>query len=151
VVNIALTEGLSTLRKSGSAVIHHTHTHEEPLDPKLGYQPNVTWFIGNIMTAMSEMIATFDNFREGDKTLLDRMLVWVTTDTGYAKMHALDNIPTLTIGGANGRIRTGQHIQTAGDPITRIGLTVQQAMGVQVNNWGADAMATSRTITEILA
>lgn len=151
VTNIALTEGLSTLRKSGNAVIHHTHTHEEPVDPKLGYQPNVTWFIQNIMTAMGDMIATFDGFREGDRTLLDRMLVWVTTDTGYAKMHALDNIPTLTVGGANGRIKTGQHIQTAGDPITRVGLTVQQAMGVPVNNWGADSMGTSRTITEIMA
>jgi len=151
VANIALTEGLSTLRKSGSAVIHHTHTHEEPVDPKLGYQPNVTWFIQNIMTAMGDMIATFDGFREGDRSLLDRMLVWVTSETGYAKMHALDNIPTLTVGGANGRLRTGQHIQTAGDPITRVGLTVQQAMGVPVNDWGADSMGTSRTITEIMA
>ncbi len=151
VANIALTEGLSTLRRSGNAVIHHTHTHEEPVDPKLGYQPNVTWFIGTIMSAMADMIATFDGFREGDRTLLDRMLVWVSTETGYAKVHSTDNIPTLTIGGANGRVKTGLHIATAGDPISRVGLTVQQAMGVPVNDWGSDTMATSRTITEILA
>ncbi len=151
VANIALTEGLSTLRRSGNAVIHHTHTHEEPVDPKLGYQPNVAWFIGNIMSAMADMIATFDGFREGDRSLLDRMLVWVTTETGYAKVHSTDNIATLTIGGANGRVKTGQHIQTAGDPITRVGLTVQQAMGVPVNSWGSDTLATSRTVTEILA
>jgi len=151
VANIALTEGLSTLRRSGNAVIHHTHTHEEPVDPKLGYQPNVTWFIGTIMGAMADMIATFDGFREGDRTLLDRMLVWVTSETGYAKVHSTDNIPTLTIGGANGRVKTGHHIQTAGDPITRVGLTVQQAMGVPVNSWGSDNLATSRTVTEILA
>lgn len=151
VANIALTEGLSTLRKSGDAVIHHTHTHEESVDPKLGYQPNVTWFIENIMTAMADMIATFDGFREGDRTLLDRMLVWVTTETGYAKVHSTDNIPTFTIGGANGRVRTGLHIPTAGDPITRVGLTVQQAMGVPVDSWGSDTMATSRTVTEVLA
>jgi hypothetical protein len=151
VANIALTEGLSTLRRSGDAVIHHTHTHEEPVDPKLGYQPNVTWFIGTIMTAMADMIATFDGFREGDRSLLDRMLVWVSSETGYAKVHSTENIPTMTVGGANGRVKTGQHIQTAGDPITRVGLTVQQAMGVPVNSWGVDGLATSRTVTEILA
>jgi hypothetical protein len=97
------------------------------------------------------MIATFDGFREGDRSLLDRMLVWVSTETGYAKVHSTDNIPTLTIGGANGRVKTGLHIPTAGDPISRVGLTVQQAMGVPVNSWGSDTMATSRTITEILA
>ena len=151
VVNIALTDGLSTLRKTGNAVIHHTHTHEEPVDPQLGYQPNVTWFIDKITTAMGDMIRTFDTVKEGDGTLLDRMLIWSTTDTGYAKVHSLDNIPTFTIGRANGRIKAGQHIQTAGDPITRVGLTVQQAMGVSVNSWGSETMATSRTITEIMA
>jgi hypothetical protein len=151
VVNIALTEGLSTLRRGGSAVIHHTHTHEEPIDPALGYQPNVTWFVENIVTAMATMIATFDGFREGDRTMLDRMLVWVTTDTGFAKIHALDNIPTLTAGNAGGKVKSGLHIQSAGDPITRVGLTVQQAMGAPINRWGTDGMATSKSVTEILA
>jgi hypothetical protein len=150
VANIAATEGLSTLHRAGDGVIHHTYTHEEQVDPQLGYQPRATAFIGDIVTAMADMIATFDGFREGDRTLLDRMLVWVSTETGYAKVHALDNIPALTIGGANGRIRTGQHVRTAGDPITRIGLTVQQAMGVPVGSWGTDSLQTSRSIAEIL-
>jgi len=132
-------------------VIHHTHTHEEPIDPALGYQPNVTWFVENIVTAMATMIATFDGFREGDGTLLDRMLVWVTTDTGFAKIHALDNIPTLTAGNAGGRVKSGLHIQSAGDPITRVGLTVQQGIGAPINSWGVDGMATSKSVTEILA
>jgi len=37
------------------------------------------------------------------------------------------------------------------DPITRIGLTVQQALGLQVETWGTRAMQTNRTITELLA
>jgi hypothetical protein len=151
VVNVALTEGLSTLHRAGSAVIHHTHTHEEPVDPTLGYQPNVTWFIDKIATAMGTMVETLDSYCEGDGTLLDRMLVWVTTDTGYAKLHALDNIPMLTAGRAGGIVKTGLHVRTAGDPVSRLGLTVQQAVGVPVNSWGSDSMETSKTITEILA
>ena len=36
------------------------------------------------------------------------------------------------------------------DPITRIGLTVQQAMGMQQERWGALSMETRRSITELL-
>jgi len=36
---------------------------------------------------------------------------------------------------ANGRIKTGLHIDGNGDPISRIGLTVQQIMGVSVDKW----------------
>lgn len=150
VVNVALTEGLSTLHKVGTAVIHHTHTHEEPVDPALGYQPNVTWFIDKIATAMGTMIQTLDSYREGDGTLLDRMLVWVTTDTGYAKLHSLDNIPMLTVGRAGGLVKTGLHIRSTGDSVSRVGLTVQQVVGVPINSWGTDAMETSKTVTEIL-
>ncbi|HLG87020.1 MAG TPA: DUF1552 domain-containing protein [Alphaproteobacteria bacterium] len=151
VLNVALTEGLSTLHKAGSAVVHHTHTHEEPVDPSLGYQPQVTWFIEKIASAMVDMVSTLDSFHEGGGTLLDRMLVWITTDTGYAKLHSLDNIPMLTAGRAGGLVKTGLHVRTAGDPVSRMGLTVQQAMGVQVNSWGSDSMETSKTVTEIMA
>jgi hypothetical protein len=37
------------------------------------------------------------------------------------------------------------------DPITRIGLTLQQAMGLQVEKWGTRSMETNRTISELLA
>jgi hypothetical protein len=37
------------------------------------------------------------------------------------------------------------------DPITRVGLTVQQAMGLQVDRWGALSMDTNRTVSELLA
>ena len=73
------------------------------------------------------------------------------SDTGYAKSHGLENMPLMTIGKANGRLKTGLHVQAAGDPATRVGLTVQQVMGVSMNSWGADSMATSKTISEVLA
>ncbi len=100
---------------------------------------------------MVDMVSTLDSFHEGGGTLLDRMLVWITTDTGYAKLHSLDNIPMLTAGRAGGLVKTGLHVRTAGDPVSRMGLTVQQAMGVQVNSWGSDSMETSKTVTEIMA
>jgi hypothetical protein len=59
-------------------------------------------------------------------------------------------IPIMIAGNAGGRIRSGFHMAGKADPITRVGLTVQQAMGVQVDHGGALSMDTKRTITELL-
>jgi hypothetical protein len=57
----------------------------------------------------------------------------------------------LTGGSASGRIKTGYHIAGAGGPVTRVGLTMQQAMGMSIDSWGIGSMATKKPITEILA
>ncbi len=58
---------------------------------------------------LNVLLAEMDSIREGDKTLLDRMLIFNYTDSGYAKNHTTDNIPMLTAGGAGGRMKTGVH------------------------------------------
>ena len=60
-------------------------------------------------------------------------------------------IPAMVAGSAGGRVRTGFHMAGNADPISRLGLTLQQAMGLQVDRWGVLNMETSRTITELLA
>jgi hypothetical protein len=89
--------------------------------------------------------------KEGDGTLLDHSLILAYTDTGFAKLHTLEDIPMLLAGSASGRIKTGYHIAGAGGPVTRVGLTVQQAMGMSIDSWGVGAMATKKPITEIMA
>jgi hypothetical protein len=110
----------------------------------------MTTFYGTIMESFGDFLAALDSIREGDRTLLDRTLVMATSDSGYAKIHALDNIPMLTAGAAGGRVKTGLHVQAAGDPGTRLGLTVQQAMGLPVSSWGNASMETSKPIAEVL-
>ena len=62
----------------------------------------------------------------------------------------MDNLPIFTVGSANGRLRTGLHVRAQGDPATRVGLTVQQALGVPVYSWGALSNETSKTITDLV-
>jgi hypothetical protein len=47
-------------------------------------------------------------------------------------------------------VRPGVHIRGGGDPTTRVGLTMQQVMGLNVASWGTKANGTSRPVTEIL-
>lgn len=151
VINVVFNDATSSLRKLGSQMIHHIYTHEEQIDEKLGYQANTTWFIQRIMEGFHTMLATLDGFREGDGTLLDRTLLFATTDVSYAKIHSLENFPMMTAGGAGGRVKTGIHVAAKGDPISRVGLTIQQALGLPIASWGTQSMETSKTITEILA
>ncbi len=151
VANVVFGDALSTLRKRGGTQTHHEYTHEEPVDQKLGYQPEVSWFCQEIMRNLAVYLDSLQNVREGDRSLLDRMLVMTGTDHGYAKIHSVENMPVMTIGNLNGRVKSGIHIQAKGDPISRVGLTVQQAFGMPVAAWGTDTMETSKTIKEIIA
>jgi len=151
VFNMTYADATSSLRHKGSQMVHHAYTHEEATDPVLGYQKTVVSFQLTIMNGLANMVKTLDSMREGDGTLLDRTLMLASTDTGLAKVHSLENFPLITAGKAGGRLKTGLHIRTAGDPATRVGLTLQQAMGLPINSWGTDSMATNKSITEVLA
>lgn len=151
VINVAFADATSSLRKAGGTQTHHEYSHEEPVDAALGYQPTLTWFFGEIMTQLAYFVQTMDNVREGDRTLLDRTLIMTATDLGYAKLHGLENMPLMTFGSGNGRVKTGIHVPALGDPVTRVGLTCQQAMGVPVSSWGTDSNQTSKTFTEVMA
>jgi hypothetical protein len=152
VFNVMQTDGLSQLRFAGEANTHHLFTHEDPIDERLGYQPNVAKFFPVILGMFNTMLAELDAIREGDRTLLDRTLVLNYTDSGYAKNHTTDNIPLLTAGSAGGRMKTGIHFAAPkGDPVTRVSLTVQQAVGVPIDSFGTESNHTTKTITEVMA
>jgi hypothetical protein len=88
--------------------------------------------------------------KEGDGTLLDNMLVFAHSDVSFAKNHDVSGVPVMLAGRAGGRIKPGLHVNGGGELVTRVGLTVQQAMGLQVGSWGHDGMQTTRSIPDIL-
>jgi hypothetical protein len=151
VVNVAFSDATSSLRRAGGTQTHHEFSHEEPVDATLGYQPTLGWFFNEIMGSLAFFLGSLDGIKEGDKTLLDRTVIMTATDLGYAKLHGLENMPMMTFGSGNGKLKTGLHIAAQGEPTSRVGLTLQQVMGVPVSSWGTDSMQTSKTITEIVA
>lgn len=151
VFNVLFSDTASNLRRPGNSSTHHTLTHEEPLDPALGHQREVAWFAEKSMIAYREFLDAISAIPEGDGTLLDHCLVLAHSDCSIAKSHAVEGIPVMVAGNAGGRIRTGFHMAGNADPISRIGLTVQQAMGLQLDRWGVSSMETDRTIPELLA
>jgi hypothetical protein len=140
-----------TYRRSSSAMNWHMLSHEEPIDPALGYQKDTTWFITWANQVTVEFFDTLRATKEGPGSLFDRMVILWQTDHSDARSHALDNVPVLTFGNAGGRVRTGLHIPCPGDPVTRVSLTLQQALGVSASVWGEGTNKTTATITDLLA
>jgi hypothetical protein len=150
VFNVALSSAGSDLRKPGDPVNFHELTHEEPVDEKLGYQPKSTFFMERSMETFASMLKIMDSVKEGDRTLLDNSLIMATSESNFAKVHSVDNLPIMVAGSAGGKWKTGQHVSGRGDPATRVGLTIQQVMGLPVSSWGKDSMETSKPVTEVL-
>ena len=83
--------------------------------------------------------------------VLDNTVVFAHSETEFAKFHTIDNLPIMTAGSAGGKVRTGVYVDGGGCPISRVGQTLQQVMGVSVDKWGTGSMCTSKTVSEIVA
>ena len=150
IFNVVYSDAFSGLRRAGDANNHHTLTHEEETDPKLGYQPMAFWFNCQNMKGAAAFIEAFLKIKEGDGTLLDNTLVYASSESSYARYHGINNLPMFTFGSGGGRIKTGYHVVGNGDPCTRVGFTAMRAMGLAVDRWGTKSLETSKPLTEIL-
>ena len=148
--NTAATNQQPPVHKAGDPVGNHEHTHEDPTDPRLGYQPTCKWFCDQYMGMFADLVQTLDNVKEGKGTLLDRVVVMGVTDHGSARQHSLTELPQLSAGFANGRMRCGYHVPAPGDTACRLGLTVQKAVGMPIGAWGTESNTTAKPFTEVL-
>ncbi|MCB2108186.1 MAG: DUF1552 domain-containing protein [Rhodobacteraceae bacterium] len=151
VFNMSFTDANGNVRRPGESSTHHLLTHAELVDPALGYQPETFWFNTRCSEGFSAFLDAFDGIKEGDGTLLDNCLIFANSETAYAKLHTVDGIPVFFAGKAGGRIKTGMQFVGGGDPITRVGLTAMNIMGVSAQSWGTKSMRTSKPLAELMA
>ena len=151
VFNMSYSQPFASTVKVGYEKPHHTSSHEEPVDDKLGYQPMCSWFTRNAMAKMADYVEAFTQIKEGDGTLLDNCLIGATTDVSLARIHSGDGIPFFTAGRAGGRLKTGYHFNGEGTPHGKIGYTLMRVMGVDVKSFGNKSNESSTPIAEILA
>ena len=150
IFNVAIGSGFSPLRMPEEVSAYHQLTHEERVDPELGYQKKCMWLGEQHMQFFTDFVQTLDSIPEGDGTLLDRSLVFAFTDHGEARLHSMKNLPVFTAGSASGRMKTGLHISAEGDACTRVGLTIQQALGLYASNWGSETNHVTKPFSEVL-
>ena len=151
VFNMVHTPGTSTTYIKGEPKTYHQITHDEPTDAELGYQPETSRLAGMVMEGFGLFLKELDAIEEGNGTLLDNSLVMAFSDTGYAKIHSLENIPVFFAGKAGGRHKSGQHVASNGEPISRLSLTAMDLVGASPGEFGNGAMKTSKVVEEVMA
>jgi hypothetical protein len=151
VFNFVHTSGTSETYIAGQSKIYHQITHDEPVDAKLGYQPETSKLASLVMEALGDFLVELDAIKEGEGTVLDNSLIMAFSDTGYAKIHSIENIPMFLAGRAGGRHKAGQHIHVTGESVTRVSLTAMRLAGAPVGEFGSGTMKTARPITEVIA
>lgn len=150
VFNMSYSNSFAATVREGYEKTHHTETHEELADTELGYQPVVSWYTRQAMSAWAYFVEQLANFPEGDGTLLDNSVVFAHSDQSFAKIHSIEGIPMFTAGTAGGKLKTGLHIDGKLSPGTRLPFTLQRVMGIEVDAWGSGANRASTDISEIL-
>lgn len=151
IFNMLYSNSASLVTKQGLGTVHHNITHEELFDPVRGIQVQSSFFLREAFKAFAYFVAALARQPEGSGSLLDHMLVYAHSDNEDAKTHVVNGVPMFTAGRAGGRLKTGLHVDGGGDVASRLGYTVQRAMGLQIGEWGAGSLRTSREISEILA
>jgi hypothetical protein len=151
VFNLSISEPGSQIFMPGDSLGYHQSTHEEPIDPVLGYQPRVAQYNVDTMELFAMLLKELDAIPEGDGTILDHSLVFAFTDQSFAKIHAVDGLPIFVAGTASGRMKSGFHVAGDSSPVSRVGLTIQKAMGVSLDVWGKGSMEIRQPYTDLLA
>jgi hypothetical protein len=80
VFNLSVSSPQNAMFVPGDPLGFHQSTHEEPVDPKLGYQPRVHEYNVASMELFAAFLKELDAIQEGDGTLLDHSLVMAFTD-----------------------------------------------------------------------
>jgi len=150
VFNMLFSPAGSDLYIPGGTANHHVLTHTEPRDQELGYQVECAGFVLRSMEAWAYFLETLAAIPEGDGSLLDNCLIVAHSEHSEASKHDVRGLPMMLAGSAGGKIKPGSHLRGNGSPVTRIGLTAQQLMGLEVNQFGIAENTTRDPLTDIL-
>jgi hypothetical protein len=131
----------------GASTGHHELTHNEP-----GEQPEVNAISQHCVGQFAVLLDKLDAIEEGDGTLLDHCGIMACSEVSLGQTHSLDNMPILLAGGADGHFKTGLHHRSYSlESTTKVLISLQRAMGMNVTSFGTDDAYSEDEVTEILA
>lgn len=83
------------------------------------------------VTQLAYLLEKLDAIPEGDGTLLDHCMIVYGSGIGDGNRHNHDDLPILLAGGANGTIKTGQHLRYPNKtPLMNLYLSMLDRVGV---------------------
>lgn len=83
-------------------------------------------------------------------TLLDRSVIYATTEYGEGWQHGNKEHPLLLAGGGAGTLRRGAHVREPGGNLAKAQVTTLRALGLDTPSFGFSGAETSDEFSEIL-
>ena len=113
---------------------HHTLAHkgyEDTVKVEQNTQIN-TWYA----TQMASLIERLKAIPEGDGTVFDNTVILWTNEQSRGNSHDRANMPYVIAGSAGGHFNTGRYVQYNGLGHNRLLISLAQAMGVDIEEFG---------------
>lgn len=104
------------------------------------------------MKAFARLAAALeDHVDAAGNSLLDRALLYGTSELGEGWMHGLAELPVVMVGGAAGGLQRGVHLREVGGNLARAQLTALQALGLPFESFGFSGAETRDSYADLLA
>ena len=113
---------------------HHSSSHHRK-EPK--YLDQLTRINTHHMELFARMLQRMADIREGERSLLDNVVILYGSGLSDGNKHNHDDLPVLVAGGGGGTIRGGRHLKLEQKtPICNLYLNMLDRVGVDLKSFG---------------
>jgi len=131
-----------------NADFHDTIAHTDAgNNAATGYQTRYHKGVVYAMQALNTFASQLSKMTEGSGTVLDNMLIYVTSCTGWGKVHDTSEWPVLFLGKAAGALKGDQHFRAANGNLSSALLTIANIFGANLKTIGKGNGQTSTELT----
>lgn len=115
-----------------------------------GHWQRVRAITAHQMQAFAAFLDGFDRARADGSTLLDRGLIYATTEYGEGWHHSVKELPVLLAGRCGGALNDGVHVRQPGGNLSRAQLTALRALGLDLPSFGWNGGQTAEVLPGLL-
>ncbi len=116
---------------------HHEISHHQNMPENFGYLEIINRWE---MEQFAKLVTRLKQIPEGDGTMLDNSLIFLSSEISDGNAHNHDNLPVILAGSACGKITPGRHVVYEGDPpIANLFLSMLDMFGTPQASFGDDS------------
>lgn len=120
----------------GAAGAHHEISHHMNLPENFAKLETIDRWE---MAQFAKLLQKLKSSPEGDGTLLDNCVVYLSAEISDGNAHNHDNLPVLLAGRGGGKITPGRHVKHAGGaPLANLFISIADIFGVKLGTFGDD-------------
>ena len=125
-------QGEGDYREIGVKDGHHASSHHSGVPELIENCAKIDAFHS---TLFAQYLEKLQSTPDGDGSLLDHSLVVYGSGLGDGNAHNHNGVPLLLIGGVNGQLKGGRHIQYSGLPLSNVHLNILEMAGIPVESY----------------